>query len=129
MLAGAASALAAAALGCTWYSMPQYASAPLSAGIVLGWLWHLRRILHWHPAAVHALEIGADGAVRCRTGSGLWTEWNLQGDSYVSAWLIVLRLGDGSGRRSSTLVLLPDSAQRDDLRRLRARLCWGSARS
>lgn len=56
---------------------------------------------------------GLAGEVSCRLLPG----------SFVHTWLIVLRLRDERGRRFP-LVIWPDAAHVDDLRRLRVRLQW-----
>jgi len=56
---------------------------------------------------------GLAGEVSCRLLPG----------SFVHIWLIVLRLRDERGRRFP-LVIWPDAAYGDDLRRLRVRLQW-----
>ena len=60
-----------------------------------------------------ALRIGA---------AGEWLEARLEG-AYVSSLLVVLRLDAGGRRRH--VVLWPDSADAEGLRRLRAWLNWG----
>lgn len=52
-----------------------------------------------------------------------------RGEFLVWPWLIILRFGVDGKRPSRTLVLLPDSANADDLRRLRVLLLSRAARS
>lgn len=92
------------------------------------------------PSSILGLEWRADGSWRARRRDGGEEELVLLPDSYVHPLLVVLnfrRAGEGwrlrslattpvkailavAGRRS--VVLLPDSADHDTLRRLRARL-------
>ncbi|MBE0624994.1 MAG: hypothetical protein IH606_09300, partial [Burkholderiales bacterium] len=73
------------------------------------------------------LELNAAGDARCEDGLGQWREARVLPGSYVSGWLIVLVLGAG-GKRGRPLVLLPDSAAAEDLRRLRVWLRWRLSR-
>lgn len=120
--------MAGAALACSWIGLPAPAFAPVALGIVLAWAWHLAAALARGESALHALELDAGGAVRYQDGLGRWHETELRPGGYVSAWLIVMPLAAGGGR-SRRLVLLPDSAPADELRRLRAWLRWRLARS
>ncbi|MBT9590393.1 MAG: hypothetical protein IV089_05730 [Thiobacillus sp.] len=70
-----------------------------------------------------ALRITADGMLQCRDGAGEWREVEVLGDSLVSPALIVLRYRFET-QRVRTQVLLPDSANAEDLRRLRVSLRW-----
>lgn len=83
---------------------------------VTGWGW--RRAL---PTV--SLRIGADGRLECRHRQAAWHDAEILGDSFVSTALIVLRYRTAGGT-VRTLTLLPDSADGDDLRRLRVSLRW-----
>jgi hypothetical protein len=123
MLALALTAMAGAALGCAWISLPPLGFVPLAAGIVLAWAWHVAEAMQRGKRAMRALELGATGSARYQDGSGNWHEADLLPGGYTSRWLIVLNLG-GGGRRRRALALLPDSAADEDLRRLRVWLRW-----
>ncbi len=78
----------------------------------------------WRGAAPRArLRVAADGRLQNLDDRAEWRDVEIQGDSFVSTTLIVLRYraADGALR---TLSLLPDSADADDLRRLRVLLRW-----
>jgi len=122
-LALALTLMAGAALACTWISLPRPAFLPVATGIALAWIWHLAPALQLGRRAVRALELGAAGDARWQDGSGRWNDAEIQAGAYVSNWLVVLNLGT-PGRRGCSLVLLPDSAPADDLRRLRVWLRW-----
>ena len=126
VLALALTIVAGTALACAWISLPHLAFPPIAAGIALAWAWHLAQALQWSRSALHVLEFDAKGGVRCRDAQGLWHEAEILPGAYVSVWLILLILGTSSGRRS--LVLLPDAATGDELRRLRVWLRWRPAR-
>lgn len=83
-------------------------------------LWHLR--YRYRGRACEAGELAFD--------RGLWT-WHskgeirslaLAGELLVWPWLIILPFRETTGPRRWHLVLLPDSADADDLRRLRVLL-------
>jgi len=115
--------MAGAALACAWIGLPGAAFPPVALGIVFAWAWHLARTLQQGRSGLRALELNATGAVRCQDGLGQWQETRVLPGSYVSAWLIVMNL-DKDGKRGYSLVLLPDSAAAEELRRLRAWLRW-----
>ena len=122
ILALALTAMAGAALACAWISVPIAAFLPIAAGVTFAWAWHGAQALLLRDSAVRLLELDAKGGVRCQDGLGNWQEARILPGSYTSRWLVVLVLGAGGRRRS--LVLLPDSAAPDELRRLRVWLRW-----
>lgn len=69
------------------------------------------------------LALADDGGLFVRTAGEAWQEVTILPDSLVSTALVVLRYRQ-MGERARTLVLLPDSAGTDDLRRLRVSLRW-----
>jgi toxin CptA len=123
ILALALTAVVGSAIVCAWIGLPRPAFLPVAAGIALAWLWHLAPALQRGRRAVRALELTAQGEARWQDGCGTWEEAEIRPGSYVSNWMIVLSLA-GPGRRGLHLVLLPDSAAAEDLRRLRVWLRW-----
>ena len=119
--------MAGTALACAWISLPRPAFAPTAAGIALAWAWHFASALHWRSAAIRTLELSATGAARCQDGLAQWRDAEILPGSYVSRWLIVVVLGAG-GQRQPALVLLPDCAAPEELRRLRVWLRWRLSR-
>ena len=115
--------MATAALACAWISLPAVALPPVAAGIVFAWVWHLAQSLQRAASAVREIEIDATGSTRWRDRAGQWHDAKVLPGSYVSAWLVVVILGTSAGGRRA-LVLPPDAASGDDLRRLRAWLRW-----
>ena len=95
----------------------------IAAGIVLALIWHVPDVLQRDARGVRALELGADGNGRWQDGSGQWHVVQVLPSSYVSPWLIVMNLG-GSADAARSVVLLPDCAAAEDLRRLRVWLRW-----
>jgi len=78
----------------------------------------------WQRASQLArLRIVADGQLQALDNAGEWRDVEVLRDSFVSTGLIVLRYRfDGQACRS--LIMFPDSASADDLRRLRVSLRW-----
>ena len=77
----------------------------------------------WRAAPMTRLRIAADGRLQSLDDRSEWCDAEIAGDSFVSTALIVLRYRTAGGLRR-TLALLPDSADADDLRRLRVLLRW-----
>lgn len=78
----------------------------------------------WQRASpTPSLRLVADGRLQCLDGTDEWCDVEVLDDSFVSNLLIVLRYRTAD-RRTHTLTLLPDSANADDLRRLRVSLRW-----
>ncbi len=119
--------MAAAAFACAWISLPRLALVPVAAGIALAWVWHVAQAMQRSRSGLRVLELNARGGARCADARGEWHEVEILPDSYVSSWLVVVVLG-ANGRRWRSLVLLPDAAAAEDLRRLRAWLRWRFAR-
>ncbi len=115
--------MAGAALMCAWISLPVLAFAPVAIGIVLAGASQLAQALQWGGRAARALELSEHGAPRWQDASGEWHEAEILPGSYASNWLVLVNLG-ASGRRERSLVLLPDSAAAEELRRLRTWLRW-----
>jgi hypothetical protein len=115
--------MAATALGCAWLSLSGVPLLLVAAGVVLAFLLHPAGALPRKGRSLRCLELGAQRAARWQDGLGRWHEATLLPDAYVSRWLIVLNLAEG-GRRSQSVVLLPDSAPADALRQLRVWVRW-----
>lgn len=97
-------------------------TAALAVGVALSWLWTRRHpVFGYGPRALARLTWHAQGGWTLHDAAGAQYEAELQGNSLVTDWLLVLnfRLKDG-GRRSRAL--LGDELDDELLRRLRARL-------
>lgn len=100
------------------------ADVPVVTACVLGiaaiglaaWGWR-RRV----PMA--SLRIAPDGRIQCRHETPEWQDVEVLDDSFVSPVLVVLRYRTDD-RRVRSMTLLSDSANADDLRRLRVSLRW-----
>ena len=76
------------------------------------------------PNAVIALEITSDDRFSIQTRRGEWVECEVLGSTYVTSFLTILNLkviDSGSNKRA---VVLPDSLDAEDFRKLRVWLRW-----
>lgn len=113
-------------IGVTLLAVIAVQSAALPGGIQLllgavaiGWSgWSWRRMSR--PAG---LRVTADGRLQCLNKKDEWCDAEILADSFVSTGLLVIRYRI-SGQPIQTLVLLPDSVDADDMRRLRVSLRW-----
>jgi hypothetical protein len=76
------------------------------------------------PWSAVSLELAEDGRASWRDRRGTWHEGALGASHFVSSLLVVVEL-KSRDRGARRVILLADSAGRDDLRRLRVRLRWG----
>ncbi len=88
-----------------------------AATLALG-AWGWRRAARPPP-----LRIFADGSLQSLDDTGEWRTLEVQGDSFVSPALVVLRYRLEGGKVRA-LTLLPDSLPAGDWRRLRVSLRW-----
>jgi hypothetical protein len=75
------------------------------------------------PRSIVALEI-RDDAVSLQVRNGEWLEGEVLGSSYVSPLLTVVNFRPLGRWRARHVILVPDSANPDDFRRLRTWLRW-----
>lgn len=75
--------------------------------------------------SVIGLELKDDGAVSFQTRSGEWREGRLLGSSFVSPYLTILNLRSEDRFLARHVVIVPDSVDAEEFRRLRVRLRWG----
>jgi hypothetical protein len=106
--------------------LPAAITSLLALAVALSFLATVRRTaLLISRDAVVALEWTADGGLSFQTRDGTWRAARLLPDSFVTPPLTVLCLATSeSGARVRHVVLLPDSAGREEYRRLRVRLRW-----
>ena len=76
------------------------------------------------PDAVITLEIASDDKFSIQTRRGEWIECELLGSTYVASFLTILNLKALDGGRSKHAVILPDSLDEEDFRKLRVWLRW-----
>lgn len=92
-------------------------------GLSLGF--YLRRIaLLRSPQSIVALDLAEDGKFAFQTLNGRWHAAKLRQSSFVSPWLTVLNLNPENARWARNVVIMPDSMQNEEFRRLRVWLRW-----
>jgi hypothetical protein len=77
------------------------------------------------PGAVRSFTMQRDGAIEVERPSGARLAGRVRAGSFVAPWLVILRWRREGARWDSTVLLLPDMAAAEDLRRLRVLLRWG----
>jgi toxin CptA len=123
MLAAAIVLAHLAAAAAALVTLPGPAAAVVAAGIALSAVVQLRAALQRSPEAVTGLELTADGGVAVAGPTGEWTGAQLRTAAVPAAWLAVVTLRDGEGRRRP-VVVLPDALDPEAFRRLRVWLRW-----
>jgi toxin CptA len=123
-LAGLLSVAHALALVSAWFSLAGWPLSLVIAGIFISAISCFIETFHRSAGAITALELHTEGRAAWRDRGGDWHECRLRRDSFVSVPLIVIGL-DQSEPNRQWIVLLPDSAPADDMRRLRVWLSWG----
>ena len=71
-----------------------------------------------------ALEVTSDNALSIQTRSGEWIECEVLGSTYVVSFLTVLNLRELEKVAVRHIMILPDSMDAEDFRRLRVWLRW-----
>ena len=74
--------------------------------------------------AVRCFRVQRDGAIEVETASGARLEGRVRPGSFVAPWLVIVRWRRPGALRDSTILVLPDMAPAEDLRRLRVLLRW-----
>jgi membrane-bound toxin of toxin-antitoxin system len=121
-LAGLLGAAHVLALCSAWVGLGGWPLALVLAGVSLSAAGCLALALGRSRSAVRALELHPDGRAFWKDGAGLWHPGRLSRQHLAVPALVVVGIeGPGRARR---LVLLPDSVERDGLRRLRVWLRW-----
>lgn len=120
-----------AAAGAVWAApLPLWLQAAASLAVAASLVFAIAQgaALHAAGAAV-ALEIGDGDEIALHTRRGERLECRVLGSSFVSAHLTVLNLKPLAGGRAHHVVLMADSMDEQELRRLRVWLRWGRRRS
>jgi toxin CptA len=105
--------------------IPMPVKAMGAAGLAAYWLVFIRRqFLLLTPDSAMAIEISSDNQLSIQTRRGEWGEYNVLGNTYVTPWLTVLNLRQSGGRATRRIVILPDSVDPEDFRKLRVWLRW-----
>ena len=104
-------------------SLNGWAQYLVAAGVLLSAAGCLAEVLLRRPATAVSLELRADGSASWRESRGTWREGRLEGGQLVWPALVILGIKQAR-RRRKWIVLMPDSAPADDLKRLRVWLRW-----
>jgi len=117
-----------AAAGLMWLvPFPVLAKGVLTLAVAISLIYFLARDAALHAAnAIVALELKDRGGVAFRTRDGNWVESELADSSYVSPSLTIVVLQPSGGGRTRRAVILPDSVDARDFRRLRMWMRWKS---
>ena len=106
-------------------SMPLWLQSIAIAALVVNFAWSTRQsALLRSPDAVVAIEIAADDVFGIQTRRGAWIECEVLGSTYVTAFLTILNLRERGGSGTRRAVVLPDSMDGEDFRKLRVWLRW-----
>lgn len=105
--------------------LPVLAEGALTLAIAFSLIYFLARDATLHAAsAIVALELKDGGGIAFRTRDGSWVEGELSDSSYVSPGLTIVVLRPHGGGRTRRAVILPDSVDARDFRRLRMWMRW-----
>lgn len=123
LLAGLLGLAHVLALGAAWVSLAGWPRYLVATGILISLAVCVAGALHRRRDSMAALELRADGDAAWMDGDGRWHDCRVAQDHFVSPLLVVLAL-ERDGAAQQRVVLLPDSAAAEDLRRLRVWLRW-----
>ncbi len=110
-------------------SLPLWVQLIAIAALAGSFAFEIRQtVLLRAPDAVVALEIAADDTLSVHTRRGNWIKCEVQGRTYVTYFLTILNLKEQGGGRAKRAVILPDSIDAEDFRKLRVWLRWKEER-
>ena len=114
------------AAGLVWLvPIPMLGKGVATLAIALSLIYFLARDAALHAAsAIVALELKDGGGIAFRTRDGTWVESELSGSSYVSPALTIVVLQPLGRGRTRRAIILPDSVDARDFRRLRIWMRW-----
>ena len=106
-------------------SLPLWLQLIALAALVLSLMFYVRQYaLLRSPNAVVAIDIASDDALSIQTRSGGRIECKVLGSTYVTAFLAVLNLREKDSGAVRRAVILSDSVDKEDFRKLRVWLRW-----
>lgn len=106
-------------------SMPLWLELIAIAALAANLIYEIRHTVSLRaPDAVVALEIASDDALSIQTRRGDWIRCEVLGSTYVTYLLVILNLKDLEYGRVKRAVILPDSIDAEDFRKLRVWLRW-----
>jgi membrane-bound toxin of toxin-antitoxin system len=123
VLAGALAAIHVLALAAVAAALAGWPLLLVCAGIALSLMATVAHALQRTGAGARALELRADGRAAWRDRAGRWREATVLAQRFVSPALVILALEDEALGRQ-WVVVPPDAADGESLRRLRAWLRW-----
>ena len=117
-----------AAAGLLWLvPIPALVKGAVTMAIAFSLVYFLARDAALHSAnAIVALELKSGGGISYRTRNGNWVESDLSDSSYVSPSITIVVLRPRGARRARRAIILPDSVNARDFRRLRMWMRWKS---
>jgi len=115
-----------AATGVLWLlPLPVLVKGAISLAVAASLVYFLALDAALHAAkAIVELELKDDGGVAFRTREGRWVDSELAASSYVSPGLTIVVLKPRGRGRARHVILLPDSVDARDFRRLRMWMRW-----
>ena len=105
-------------------NLPTWMRLAVAAVLLCNLVYVLNAVLLRSDDAVVAIEITSEHGINAQSRNGKWTEYEVLTDTFVSAFLSVLRLKEVDGVATRRMVILPDSIDREDFRQLRVCLRW-----
>ena len=105
--------------------IPQWLQTGAIGILVASLAFYVRQVaLLRSSSAVVAVEIASDDAFSVQTRRGDWLGCDVLGSTYVAPLLTVLNLRELENNSVRHVVILPDSLDAEDFRRLRVWLRW-----
>ena len=105
--------------------IPWWVQAIAVAGLTVHLLAVVRRqALLLTPDAAVAIEIHSDNTLSVQARRGAWSEYAVVGGTYVAPYLTVMNLRQTDSHALKRIVILPDSLDAEDFRKLRVWLRW-----
>ena len=108
--------------------MPLWLQLILIAALVGSLAFEIKTVLLRAPDAVVTLEFASDDTLTIQTRRGNWIRCEVLGSTYVTYFLSILNLNEQGGGRTKRVVILPDSIDAEDFRKLRVWLRWKEER-
>ncbi len=105
--------------------LPLWAQSILAAALVVNLVFDVRQTAWLRaPGAVIGFEIAADDRFSIQIRCGEWLECEVLGSTYVTYFLTILNLKAIDSGKHQRAVILPDSLDAEDFRKMRVWLRW-----
>ena len=116
---------AAAAVLVMLLAVPLVLKLTAIAALAASLAWTVRKnALLRSCGSVTGIEIASDDTLSVRRRTGDWVPCAALGTTYVAGFVVILNVKELEGRRVQHAVVLPDSIDAEDFRRLRVWLRW-----